>query len=108
MVYTQMLFALAGDRLVFGVTPGMASWVGSVLILAGAIWVAAARDKDEPVAAAATSSSMFVNGNVSIALGETRPRKRTQEIGGVDERAEEEQERVGLMHDNDNDVDDRQ
>jgi len=47
MVYTQMLFALAGDKFVFGVSPGMMSWIGSVLILAGAIWVASARDKDE-------------------------------------------------------------
>jgi hypothetical protein len=44
MCYTQMLFALAGDKLVFGVTPDTMSWVGSVLILAGAVWVAAARD----------------------------------------------------------------
>lgn len=47
MVYTQMLFALAGDKFVFGVSPGMMSWIGSGLILAGAIWVASARDKDE-------------------------------------------------------------
>ena len=46
MVYTQMLFALAGDKLVFGVTPGTMSWIGSGLILGGAIWVASARDKD--------------------------------------------------------------
>lgn len=44
MVYTQMLFALAGDKLVFGVTPDTMSWIGSVLILAGAVWVASARD----------------------------------------------------------------
>lgn len=45
MIYTQMLFALTGDKIVFGVTPGTMSWIGSGLILAGAIWVAAARDK---------------------------------------------------------------
>ena len=44
MVYTQMLFALAGDKLVFGVSPDVWSWVGSGLILAGAIWVAAAKE----------------------------------------------------------------
>ena len=44
MCYTQMLFALAGDKLVFGVTPDTMSWVGSVLILAGAVWLTAARD----------------------------------------------------------------
>jgi drug/metabolite transporter (DMT)-like permease len=47
MVYTQMLFALAGDKVVFGVSPGLWSWVGSGLILAGAVWVAAARESGE-------------------------------------------------------------
>lgn len=45
MVYTQMLFALAGDKIVFGVIPNALSWLGSGLILAGAVWVAAARDQ---------------------------------------------------------------
>lgn len=40
MLYTQMLFALISDRVVFGITPGIWSWVGSGLILFGAIWVA--------------------------------------------------------------------
>ncbi len=44
MCYTQMLFALAADKFVFGATPDTMSWIGSVLILAGAVWVAAARD----------------------------------------------------------------
>lgn len=41
MMYTQMLFALVADKVVFGVTPGLWSWFGSSLILIGAIWVAA-------------------------------------------------------------------
>ncbi|ETN40323.1 uncharacterized protein HMPREF1541_04599 [Cyphellophora europaea CBS 101466] len=45
MVYTQMLFALAGDKLVFGIVPTALSWLGSGLILAGAVWVAAAKDQ---------------------------------------------------------------
>jgi drug/metabolite transporter (DMT)-like permease len=44
MVYTQMLFALAGDRIVFGETPSIWSWIGSGFILTGAIWVAFRRD----------------------------------------------------------------
>lgn len=44
MVYIQMLFALAADKVFFGVTPTAMSWVGSGLILAGAIWVANATD----------------------------------------------------------------
>ena len=49
MVYTQMLFALAGDKLVFGVSPTAMSWLGSGFILAGAIFVAAARDNGSKV-----------------------------------------------------------
>lgn len=41
MLYTQMLFALASDKVVFGITPGVWSWIGSGFILCGAIWVAA-------------------------------------------------------------------
>ena len=40
MVYTQMLFALASDKLVFDVTPGGWSIVGSGLILGSAVYVA--------------------------------------------------------------------
>jgi len=40
MTYTQIVFALAADKVVFGVTPGLWSWVGSALILGGAIYVA--------------------------------------------------------------------
>ena len=58
MVYTQMLFALAGDKVVFGVSPDVWSWIGSGLILAGAIWVAAAReDTAVTVSGAATNST---------------------------------------------------
>ncbi len=44
MLYTQMLFALAFDKWIWGLSPGWSSWVGSVIILACAVWVAAARD----------------------------------------------------------------
>lgn len=40
MLYTQMLFALIADKIIFDVTPGAWSWAGSGLILFGAIWVA--------------------------------------------------------------------
>ncbi|KAF2273238.1 uncharacterized protein EI97DRAFT_461308 [Westerdykella ornata] len=40
MVYTQMLFALFFDKLVWGTTPGLLSIVGSSLILGSAIYVA--------------------------------------------------------------------
>lgn len=40
MVYTQMLFALTFDKLVFGTTPTALSIIGSSLILGSAIYVA--------------------------------------------------------------------
>ncbi|KAF2840825.1 hypothetical protein M501DRAFT_930558 [Patellaria atrata CBS 101060] len=44
MVYTQMLFALAFDKLVFGTTPELLSIIGSSLILGSAIYVAVHKD----------------------------------------------------------------
>lgn len=40
MVYTQMLFALGFDKLIWGTTPGVLSIIGSSLILGSAIYVA--------------------------------------------------------------------
>lgn len=40
MIYTSMLFALAFDKLVWDTTPGVASLVGSSLILGSAVYVA--------------------------------------------------------------------
>jgi len=45
MVYTQMLFALAFDKLVWGTTPGVLSIVGSSLILGSALFVAVRKNK---------------------------------------------------------------
>jgi hypothetical protein len=46
MLYMQMLFALALDKLVWGTTPGILSIIGSSLILGSAIYVA--MHKEEP------------------------------------------------------------
>ncbi|EXJ80009.1 hypothetical protein A1O3_08295 [Capronia epimyces CBS 606.96] len=89
MVYTQMLFALAADKLVFGITPSTISWVGSILILAGAVWVASARDsatEDEPPE---------VDGHTREAAGSFLV-VGTRRHGNSKEMAEE---TVGLMHD---------
>jgi hypothetical protein len=45
MVYSQMLFALALDRMIFGVVPGAMSIIGSSLILGSAIYVAILKEK---------------------------------------------------------------
>ncbi|EXJ72250.1 uncharacterized protein A1O5_04754 [Cladophialophora psammophila CBS 110553] len=88
MCYTQMLFALAGDKLVFGVTPDTMSWIGSVLILAGAVWVAAARDS-------ATKAKRSENGaRVSTPSGLEVLREHARSKG---EEATHEEEAIGLM-----------
>ena len=45
MVYTQMLFALACDKLVWNVSPGLLSILGSSLILGSALYVAVHNNK---------------------------------------------------------------
>ncbi|KAL6715028.1 hypothetical protein ACLMJK_007289 [Lecanora helva] len=47
MVYTQMLFALAFDKLVWDTTPGVMSILGSGLILGSALYVAVLKNKTE-------------------------------------------------------------
>lgn len=44
MVYTQMLFALAFDKIVWDVTPGLWSIIGSSLILGSALYIALQKD----------------------------------------------------------------
>jgi drug/metabolite transporter (DMT)-like permease len=120
MVYTQMLFALAGDKIVFGVIPTALSWLGSGLILAGAVWVAAAKDQPAGDAAdghgadagneANTRRESLAGGAMELntvaantidfglgAVGDTGPRS------GNDDRPEA-GERIGLMADIDDEV----
>lgn len=47
MIYTQMLFALTFDKLVFGHSPGFLSILGSSLILGSAIVVAFQKSSSE-------------------------------------------------------------
>lgn len=71
MLYTQMLFALGFDRWIWGISPEWQSWVGSVIILASAVWVAAAREK---------------GGSGS------REGEEEEEMGGREERSKDEEE----------------
>ena len=48
MIYTQMLFALFFDKVIWGSTLTLLSWVGSCLILGSAISVALGRDGASP------------------------------------------------------------
>ena len=45
MVYTQMLFALAFEKLVWNTSPGLLSILGSSLILGSALYVAVHKNK---------------------------------------------------------------
>jgi hypothetical protein len=49
MLYTQMLFALTFDKLVWGTTPGTLSIIGSSLILGSAIYVALHKEDPKKV-----------------------------------------------------------
>ena len=112
MVYTQMLFALAGDKLVFGVTPGTMSWIGSGLILAGAIWVASARDKDSAGqrrhtgagvgVGASEEARATVEGTAAAAAASAVARDSRMRLYGGRDRQDESNEReeaVGLLSD---------
>jgi drug/metabolite transporter (DMT)-like permease len=50
MVYSQMIFALIWERLVWGTSPGVWSMVGSALILGSAVWVGVRKQKETKVA----------------------------------------------------------
>ncbi|EMD96596.1 hypothetical protein COCHEDRAFT_1162440 [Bipolaris maydis C5] len=50
MVYMQMLFALTFDKLIWGITPGAVSIIGSSLILGSAIYVAMNKEHSNKVA----------------------------------------------------------
>ncbi|KAE8354469.1 hypothetical protein BDV28DRAFT_84039 [Aspergillus coremiiformis] len=52
MIYMQMVFALFYDRVVWGSTLSLLSWVGSGLILGSAVYVAVAREVPAPAPAA--------------------------------------------------------
>jgi hypothetical protein len=91
MVYTQMLFALAGDKLVWGTTPGALSIIGSSLILGSAIYVA--MHKESP----STSTSTAMGGGGSNGRDRGRGRGRGIDRGMGEGDRDEEQ---GLMSPN--------
>jgi hypothetical protein len=68
MIYTNMLFALGLDKLVFGQSPGWWSLGGSGLILGSAVFVALQKNKE----------------------GGLVGRERDEEVGGVGGTEEEE------------------
>jgi hypothetical protein len=83
MVYTQMLFALAFDKLIWGITPTATSWAGSGLILGSAVWVAVARDKDRKKE---NSGNVVVGGDdTGAGLVMTHVKERPRDGGTAEE-----------------------
>ncbi|KAL9078076.1 MAG: hypothetical protein Q9157_003015 [Trypethelium eluteriae] len=86
MTYTQMLFALAFDKLVFGTTPGLTSIIGSSLILGSAIYVALQKDaatkKEEGNGQGYTGDEEEARGLVEMSLEND---DRENEIRNVEE-----------------------
>jgi hypothetical protein len=48
LLENTLIQSCSGDKVVFNVTPTALSWIGSGLILASAMWIAAAKDTDKP------------------------------------------------------------
>jgi drug/metabolite transporter (DMT)-like permease len=47
--YTQIIFALIIERVVWGTTPPVESLIGSLLIIGAAVWVSLQKNKTPPV-----------------------------------------------------------
>lgn len=83
MVYTQMIFALLAEKVIWGTTPGMWSWAGSLLIMGAAGAVAMQKS------AGTTSKSSAQTANVAAASGSASAARDEEEATGM------------LMHDAD-------
>ena len=79
MVYTQMLFALAFDKIVWNSTPGIWSIVGSSLILGSALYVAV---KSNPPNAKKTSGEGRRDEEVALIVGEDQDLEEVRDDRG--------------------------
>ena len=61
MLYTQILFALAFDKLVFDITPGIWSIVGSSLVLGSAMYIAVYKETPKTKSTAGESGEQELN-----------------------------------------------
>ena len=75
MVYTQMLFALVFDKVVWNTTPGVGSLVGSTMILGSAIYVALRKGRSDQKVGIEEARSEEEVGLVSGAEGSGRARR---------------------------------
>ncbi|KLJ11768.1 hypothetical protein EMPG_13079 [Blastomyces silverae] len=101
MVYTQMLFALLYDKLVFNATPSPVSWAGSAIILGSAIYVALVKERGKDAGAGA------VEGQRDGGEGNGQQQsKHARSWNPEDARLAEAEEGRGLLADYDDDDDD--
>ncbi|KAK4496283.1 hypothetical protein PRZ48_012263 [Zasmidium cellare] len=89
MTYTQMLFALAADKMIFDHTPGVLSIIGSSLILGSAIVVALQKSDEAPPKETSEGSRMvadeeanrgLLGGLRDVQTGEDHDRLPLQEV----------------------------
>ena len=104
MVYTQMLFALGFDKLVFGTSLGWLSIVGSSLILGSAIYVAVQKD----IAAATAGGSASTYAAVSQNGDEEMARVEGEELDDLVSEDGDDDDDENDTHDTDGHVNTRQ
>lgn len=76
-MYTQMLFALFWERLIWGTSPGWLSIFGSIMILGSALYVGTRKQKKaEPPAARTDEEVGFMERRGSIDLQEEEEQQR--------------------------------
>ena len=83
MVYTQMLFALAFDKIVWNTTPGMLSIAGSSMILGSALYVALLSNKgtDQKEGSGASDIEASARDSANDGAGDGRePLRGVQEV----------------------------
>ncbi|KAH0563063.1 hypothetical protein GP486_002369 [Trichoglossum hirsutum] len=86
MVYTQMLFALAFDKIVWGHSPGIISIVGSSLILGSAIYVALRREHaSQKKSAAQNTVAAIADEERALVEGMDDVDDEHEQTGGVEE-----------------------
>lgn len=87
MVYTQMLFALAFDKIVWNTSPGLLSILGSSLILGSALYVAVHKNKtqESPVTERRGDEEIGLMSEEDVEANSEGPNERERPLRGVHE-----------------------
>jgi len=85
MVYTQMIFALIFDKLVFGTNPNLTSMFGSTLIVSSAIYIALQKEsiKQREEARKALEQAAAANGRSLEMESRSNGHSKDEEVGLV-------------------------